>query len=298
MFYSNTAIVVNNTIIVADADGAIESATVAITSGFQSTEDQLLFSSQNGIDGTYNVGSGVLTLSGTASDVDYQTALRSVQYNNTSATPDTNDRTITFQLSDGVTTSASVATSVTINKPPVIEAPAKDTQAGGNVAFSIDDIFSDPDDNLDLPTLTVTSKQGALVTIRNGFITVNYSTIPDFQGTDELTMSICDLAGKCQTQIVTVDIGAVVDVFNGVSANADGMNDFMRVKFLPPGTQVSIFNRWGDAVFETKDYDNNEVSKRFEGNGTDGNTLTAGTYFYKITLPDGRQRTGYLHLKR
>ena len=47
------------------------------------------------------VPAGILTLSGTASVADYQTALRSVAYRNTSATPTFQFRTVVFKASDG-----------------------------------------------------------------------------------------------------------------------------------------------------------------------------------------------------
>jgi len=298
-FYVGDPVVVNSLINVTDTEGSIASATVSITSGFQNAEDELLFTSQNGLSGTYAQATGVLTVSGTAAVADYQTALRSVQYNNTAPSPNTTDRTISFAVNDGLITSNAVATIVTINKPPVIVAPPKDTQAGGNVAFLVGDIFSDPDNNLDFATLTVVSAQGAFVSIADGIITVFYSAVPDYNGTDQLTITICDLAGQCQVEVVLVDVGAEVDIYNGISANGDDMNEFFRIKFLPAKSKVAIFNRWGDTVFESSDYDSSDPLKRFNGNSTDGNPLTAGTYFYKITLPaGGAERSGYLHLKR
>ncbi|HZY81946.1 MAG TPA: gliding motility-associated C-terminal domain-containing protein [Cyclobacteriaceae bacterium] len=297
-FFINGSVVVNNSITIIDADGTVLSATVSIISGFQSSEDQLIFVSQAGIAGSYNSTTGVLTLSGSAAVADYQTTLRSIRYNNISPTPNTSNRTISFQVNDGTTASGTVTTTITINKPPAIEAPPKETDAGGNIAFVIEDIFSDPDDNLDFATLTVVSARGAQVTIASGIITVNYATIPDYKGTDELTMTICDQGGKCQSQIVTVEIGADIDVYNGISANGDDMNSYFRIRFLPAKSQVSIFNRWGDRVYENSDYDSNDATKRFEGVDSKGNELAEGTYYYKIVLPEGRERFGYIQIKR
>ena len=55
-------------------------ATVSITSGFDSGADTLSFTNQNGITGSYDASTGVLTLSGNASIADYQAALRSVEF--------------------------------------------------------------------------------------------------------------------------------------------------------------------------------------------------------------------------
>src|SRR5262249_6882081 len=83
-------------------------------------EDQLLFTPQNGITGTYD--NGVLTLTGTATKANYQTALRSVQYQNLSDNPTTADRTISFEITDtDGQTSTAVSRKVIVtpvNDPP------------------------------------------------------------------------------------------------------------------------------------------------------------------------------------
>jgi hypothetical protein len=83
------------------ADGNITGATVTIGTGFASAEDVISFADQLGITGSYNAVSGVLTLSGSASVADYQTALRAVRYSNTSENPSTLTRTVTFQVRAG-----------------------------------------------------------------------------------------------------------------------------------------------------------------------------------------------------
>ncbi len=297
-FFVSAPIVITNTITITDADNVLSTATVSITSGFAAAEDQLLFTSQNGITGNYNAATGVLTMTGTASVVNYQAALSSVQYNNVSSTPGTTDRVVSFQVNDGTTSSNAVTVSITINKPPAIDAPEKETQAGGNIVLVLDEILSDPDNNLDLTTLKITSARGASVSISGNVVTVNYSSVPEYNGIDELTITVCDLGGKCRTQTINVEVGADVEVFNGISANGDEVNRYLRIRFLPTGSRVTVFSRWGDVVYENDDYDTNDPAKRFEGQGTNGAELTAGTYFYVIALPDGTKRTGYLQLKR
>ena len=63
----------------ADRGGGLASATVSIGSGFVSG-DTLTFTGQNGITGSYDGATGVLTLSGAATIADYQAALQSVSY--------------------------------------------------------------------------------------------------------------------------------------------------------------------------------------------------------------------------
>lgn len=87
----------------------LQGGTVEITGNQISSEDELLFTDQNGITGSFNSGNGILSLSGTASLADYQTALRSIQYNNTNGTdPDQSTRTISFTVNDGSNNSNTV----------------------------------------------------------------------------------------------------------------------------------------------------------------------------------------------
>ncbi len=101
-----------------DVDTNIASATVSITANFQSGEDELDFTNQLGITGSYNSGTGVLSLTGTAPPADYQTALRSVGYRNTSATPSTASRTVSFQASDGIVASLTATKTVSVTAVP------------------------------------------------------------------------------------------------------------------------------------------------------------------------------------
>ncbi|HEV8116143.1 MAG TPA: VCBS repeat-containing protein, partial [Acidimicrobiales bacterium] len=93
---------VTSTLTVADAASpTLTGATVTITSGYQNGQDVLAFTDQAGITGTFAPATGTLTLSGTATLADYQTALRSVTYANSSGNPSTLGRTVTFQVDDG-----------------------------------------------------------------------------------------------------------------------------------------------------------------------------------------------------
>ena len=93
-------------------------------------------------------------------------------------------------------------------------------------------------------------------------------------------------------------------IYNGVSANGDGVNEKFVIGCIDEfyENNVKIFNRSGDIVFETDNYDNEANS--FTGEGNRGlyigkPELPIGTYFYIIDLKDGSTpRTGYLELVR
>lgn len=100
------------------------------------------------------------------------------------------------------------------------------------------------------------------------------------------------------------EIGTDILIFNGISENGDGANDWFIIgcieKFF--NNHVKIFNRSGDLVFETTNYDND--INYFNGHGNrglylDNKELPIGTYFYMIDLKDSSEPfTGYLELVR
>jgi hypothetical protein len=100
------------------------------------------------------------------------------------------------------------------------------------------------------------------------------------------------------------EITASIKIYNGISANNDGLNDFLLLDCLDlyPGNNVQIFTRGGTKVWETDDYDNLISEKRFEGVsniGASTRKLPVGTYFYVIDLNDGSDIIqGYLELVR
>jgi hypothetical protein len=78
----------------------ITGAKVYIDGGFQSG-DTLSFTNQAGITGSYNSTNGVLTLSGSTTAANYQTAFRSIKFSSTSNS--VNSRSITFSTDTGAT---------------------------------------------------------------------------------------------------------------------------------------------------------------------------------------------------
>lgn len=99
------AVVVDGGLTITDPDDTgLTGATVIITSGHSPSEDVLSFTNQPGITGSYNSSTGVLALSGTTTVANYQAAIRTVTYENTSNIPDTTQRTITVTVNDGVDT--------------------------------------------------------------------------------------------------------------------------------------------------------------------------------------------------
>ncbi len=123
---NDPATAIDTGLTVTDGDSPdLVGATVAITAGFVSAQDTLAFTNQNGITGNYNSGTGVLTLTGTTTVANYQTALRTVTYQNSSDNP-TASRTVSFTVNDGTSNSNTATRGITItavNDAPVNTVP-------------------------------------------------------------------------------------------------------------------------------------------------------------------------------
>lgn len=109
-------------------------------------------------------------------------------------------------------------------------------------------------------------------------------TRPAFAGstltvTDTLreVITISDLNPPCQ-----------VTVFTGVTANEDNINDFFHIKNIDqfPNNRVSIYNRWGNLMYEQSGYNQDFDDKRWPTKDH-LETLVSGTYFYILDLGEG-----------
>jgi hypothetical protein len=152
-----------------DADTAtLAGATVTIGANFASAEDELDFSDQNGITGSYNDSTGVLTLAGTASVADYQAALRSVTYENSSDNPSAATRTVSFKADDGQSfNNLSDPATRDVAITPVNDAPEVDTSAG-STSYTEGDAATAVDSALTVSDVDDTSLEGAQVSISAG----------------------------------------------------------------------------------------------------------------------------------
>ncbi|MBC5839496.1 T9SS type B sorting domain-containing protein, partial [Flavobacterium muglaense] len=167
-----------------------------------------------------------------------------------------------------------------------------------------------------IPVLTVgginSTAYSAVYTVTKDDITIGLLTnIADVSG--------ADLSGAIVTNTASVDTtldedGTVVgkefglEIFNAVSPNDDGRNDFFRIEGIDayPDNTVEIYNRWGVLVYERSGYDNDSKAFRgiSEGRATVNQSapLPTGTYYYIVKYVDsksvGRSKAGYLYLNR
>lgn len=160
-------------------------------------------------------------------------------------------------------------------------------------------IFGIPGNTTGLKELVFLSNPPNGTVVYDDFLgVVIYTPDADFCGTDTFSYQITDLRGqRSATQVQVKVVCDKVLVYNGISPNNDGKNDFWHIVGIEqfPENEVRIFNRWGNLVFEQKGYSNLEA-----WNGTwNGKDLPDGAYFYVIDLGDDSDvLSGYLQIMR
>ncbi len=162
-----SAVALDSGLAVTDGSSAsLAGATVAISSGFISG-DSLNFTNQNGITGSYNAGSGVLTLTEIASVADYQTALQSVTYDFAPSNGDPTDggtdtsRAIDWSVNDGSFTSSTASSTLDTQTNTFVVNACTDTGAGsgnsGDLLYAVTQANANPGSTITFdPSLSCT----------------------------------------------------------------------------------------------------------------------------------------------
>src|SRR5262249_27543733 len=144
----------------------LASATVAITGNFASGEDVLGFvnnpSTMGNILGLYNPSTGVLQLTSagaSATLAQWQAALRSVRYSDTSDNPSAAPRAVSYTVNDGAGNSNSVTSIINVtlvNDAPILSGGSALTYTENQAATAINPLIVVNDvDNTTLPSATV-----------------------------------------------------------------------------------------------------------------------------------------------
>ncbi|MGL1887590.1 MAG: gliding motility-associated C-terminal domain-containing protein [Reichenbachiella sp.] len=102
---------------------------------------------------------------------------------------------------------------------------------------------------------------------------------------------------NCYSNEISEEVvfACAVELYNTpvITPNGDGFNDYMEIEGIEnfPFNTVSIFNRWGNPVWDISGYQNDNTGFGGVGNtGGAGGHLTDGTYFIVIDLGDGGER--------
>ena len=218
---NDPATVITSTISLNDLDDInFESATIQISGNYVNGEDLLSFVDTANIAGSFDALTGTLTLTGSDTIANYEAALRSVTYTNTSENPSNATRSVDFKVNDGALDSNTQTR--TIDVSPVNDAPLAndDGPLVGNEASSFYLAPTLNDIDFEGDTLTITevnglaltpggsaiSVTGGMIELQPDGVTLTFTPTPNFFGNADFAYTLTDGNGVIDTANVQLDI--------------------------------------------------------------------------------------------
>jgi gliding motility-associated-like protein len=190
--------------------------------------------------------------------------------------------TVTTNYSNGCTASASVQLSnFPLPLPSFTVNPLSPSPSGESIAF----------------TNTSVGQNGA--TITNSLwsygdgasdTTFNTTHIYNEDGTYTITLLVTSSDGCTDTISIDYDIISELEIPNVITPNGDGKNDNLVFKNLQykSNSELTVFNRWGNKVYESADYKNDWAPAE-----------AGGVYYYILTVQDlPKPLMGYFHVMK
>ena len=163
-------------------------------------------------------------------------------------------------------------------------------------------------DHLDKVTVTLNGNDGsgAYIDEQGNLIVPQGAPVKEYEFTYDLCIK--GHPGACKTATIKVEVikDKPLTIYNGVSADADGHNDYFKIDGIEyyPKNNLKIFNRWGVLVYEKDGYSNEAP---FDGHSNGRATISAdsklpqGTYYYILEYEDSDDQShtekGWLYLK-
>lgn len=123
-------------------------------------------------------------------------------------------------------------------------------------------------------------------------------------GSHEIVIELTNQVNGCIVyDTVFLTVTHQLEIPNLISPNADGFNDDFIIRALEnyDDNSLSIFNRWGEPVFNSTPYLNDWNGQTNVNGLTLGDNVVDGTYFYILSLTKNNEETilrGYIELKR
>lgn len=294
----SSAVVIDDALTIEDIDDTtMASASAEISGNYVSDEDELQFTNQNGITGSFS--SGVLNLIGSATLAQYQTALRSIKYFNTEASPTTSTRTIRFRVYDGEGYSSYVTRNIVFsgeNNAPVITEGASTSvtmdEDSTPTAFSLTLNATDADEHsINWSISSAASNGSASVGDPGNSVSVSYTPTANYYGSDSFVVQASDGQGGTDTITVNVTIrDKTAPVISSVTASvtASTSASFTWTTDEQASTRVSygVTSSYGMNSTET------DTSPRVTSHSKSVTGLVSCTkYHYRVTSTDSNSNT-------
>jgi gliding motility-associated-like protein len=160
---------------------------------------------------------------------------------------------------------------------------------------------TDKDDSIVPSTLTISmSPLNGTAYVDFDDYTVHYRPNESFSGTDNFEYQICNTYKECdraKVYVLVTEFKFLVP--NAFSPNGDGINDYFEILGIEyyEANSITIINRWGNKVYEAKNYGISTTPKFWDGKANTGvrvgdDELPTGTYYYILELGNGEKPIG------
>lgn len=140
-------------------------------------------------------------------------------------------------------------------------------------AMVVDDTLAKPIVNVDCSTLVVTNADSVprVIWYLNGNqISTDTQVTSQQEGTYRVEFQ--NSCGSVSSDPIILHSREDIDVYNIITPNGDGKNDFYRLPDALAGSEFLVYNRWGNLIYRSPAYENN-----WSGEG-----FVSGEYFYMI----------------
>jgi len=212
---------------------------------------------------------------------------------------DVGESMFVWTLSNGACIDYSSDTLIIVNNP--MPQASNDTYVAeyetmlSDFEFMVNDVANSNDYTITFDTLGL---EGEVI----GNLIDGFEFMPErtFVGEMNFSYTICqtNCPDRCATANVQIRVmpGGECVAPSVITPNDDGYNDSFIVPCLAdyPGSYLCVYNRWGDEVYQSQNYNND-----WEGTFRD-EPLPVGTYFYVLRVNDGSDETinGYVYIQR
>lgn len=142
-------------------------------------------------------------------------------------------------------------------------------------------------------TVTILNIESEIEVLDLGDGELDFKIPQSYEGSSAVTYELCNIAcmNRCDTAVasVVIDLPAgeerEFDYPNAITPNGDGVNDTFFIDDLEenrdqyPNSQLVVFNRWGEVIYEAQPYNND-----WDGRNRKGQDLPQGTYYFVLRL--------------
>lgn len=167
---------------------------------------------------------------------------------------------------------------------------------------------TDPQNSLNPASLKITTAPfNGVAYVGFDNYTIHYRPNEGFSGNEMFEYEVCNTSNLCdKAKVFVLVTDYLFRIPNAFTPNGDGINDFFEIIGIElyPGNTITIVNRWGNKVYEAKNYGIDTYPVFWDGNANTGSTflgneLPTGTYYYILDLGNGQNPiAGSIYLDR